>query len=748
MSKIREVTISGNEYFLDTIIGYDGEHKITNLNIKLPSELISDDIDHYTVEFQTQNGDVISSGNIQQNGGYVVVSPWQDVMVFGQLKFQVTAWAMTGDTIDKIAKSPVITRLVGESVDGDAVLLDENVGGLMVELQQLIANYPVMMGTFTAGDEWDFELVDGLLNIVYVPATDGEDGLNGITPEIGENGNWFVDGVDTGILADVSLIDLSGYELNSNKVTSINSNSTDEQYASAKLIYTELLSKLSAEYPEVPTQSNFLRDDGVFAEVYETVEKFSDLPENGTIALVQNDEVITQEQSDFEADIEYDLFVNPQIPLDFDFEVTLIHSESEFDNGAITLTLNTTELSHPVFTIEAKITDGQIVTVKQWHYAENEIISETLTILKGWSAVEFVDDVVIKNESISYTDLPNLDGTFIEANSLGGTYFSETPYSMNKAGLYEFNGSWERVDNDKSLWCKSTGYFSTANGYDTTASGSVATANGIDTTASGSVATANGIDTTASGDAATANGISTTASGTAATANGSNTTASGDAATANGISTTASGTAATANGSNTTASGDAATANGYGTTASALAATANGEGTTASGAASASFGRYTNAKHASSTIVGKFGETNTDTLFAVANGTSTANKSLALNVATDIAEFAVPVISPRRYEYYSQEVDKIKPYILNLDIVLDYRLYNLPDNPKIGFCGEFELLIHVTSQLATISFNTAVWWEDGTPHVFDAGTHLIKGFYNPLGDVWALKAEKYALPPT
>lgn len=281
MIKIREIIISGTDYSLDTIIGYDGEHKITNLNIKLPPELISDDIDHYTVEFQTQNGDVISSGNIQQNGGYVIVSPWQDVMVFGQLKFQVSAWAMTGDTIDKIAKSPVITRLVGESVDGDAVLLDENVGGLMAELQELIANYPVTMGSFTAGDSWNFELEDGLLNITYVLAVDGVDGDDGITPETGENGNWFMDGVDTGILADASLIDLSDYELQSNKVTSIDVNSTDEEYPSAKLLYSELLSKLSAAYPEVPTQSSFLRDDGVFAEVAtfdnaDVLEKFDE----------------------------------------------------------------------------------------------------------------------------------------------------------------------------------------------------------------------------------------------------------------------------------------------------------------------------------------------------------------------------------------------------------------------------------------------------------------------------------------
>lgn len=177
MSKIREITIT--DYTLNTIIGYDGEHKITNLNIKLPAEMISGDIDYYTVEFETSAGDIVPSGHLSQSGGYIVISPWQQVMIEGTLKFQVIAWGLTGDTIDKIAKSPVISRLVGESVDGDSVLIDEEVSGLMAELQALIANYPVIMGTFTEGSAWDFELVAGALNITYVPAVNGVDGMDG-----------------------------------------------------------------------------------------------------------------------------------------------------------------------------------------------------------------------------------------------------------------------------------------------------------------------------------------------------------------------------------------------------------------------------------------------------------------------------------------------------------------------------------------------------------------------------------------
>lgn len=104
--------------------------------------MISDDIDYYTVDFQTSAGNVVSSAHLQQNGGYIIVPLWQQTTINGELKFQVKAWALAGDIVDKIAMTPLITRIIGKSVDGNAVLLNEEVGGLMAELQSLIANYP------------------------------------------------------------------------------------------------------------------------------------------------------------------------------------------------------------------------------------------------------------------------------------------------------------------------------------------------------------------------------------------------------------------------------------------------------------------------------------------------------------------------------------------------------------------------------------------------------------------------------
>jgi hypothetical protein len=97
------------------------------------------------------------------------------------------------------------------------------------------------------------------------------------------------------------------------------------------------------------------------------------------------------------------------------------------------------------------------------------------------------------------------------------------------------------------------GPYSTAMGYQTTASGGGSAAMGYQTTASGTYSTAMGYQTTASGDRSTAMGNSTTASGPFSTAMGNNTNASGNYSTAMGSNTTANGYISTAMGNNTTA---------------------------------------------------------------------------------------------------------------------------------------------------------------------------------------------------
>ena len=151
---------------------------------------------------------------------------------------------------------------------------------------------------------------------------------------------------------------------------------------------------------------------------------------------------------------------------------------------------------------------------------------------------------------------------------------------------------------------ESSGEFSTATGYGTTASASHSTAMGYGTTASGQVSTAMGGQTVASGGTSTAFGAQTKATGLYSTAIGYGTNSSGESATAMGALTSATGLFATAMGARTKASGPFSTAMGGFTTASGLDSTSMGARTIASGIYSTSSGYGTVAKGEAATAMG------------------------------------------------------------------------------------------------------------------------------------------------
>lgn len=125
------------------------------------------------------------------------------------------------------------------------------------------------------------------------------------------------------------------------------------------------------------------------------------------------------------------------------------------------------------------------------------------------------------------------------------------------------------------------------------------------------------------------------ASGNGSFAGGLYCIASGSQAHAQGYMARAQGAYSHAEGQNTKATGNNAHAEGNNTTADGGGAHAEGNGTAAQGAYSHAGGLQTRATANYSTIVGQYGETNADTLFAVANGTSSTDKKLAFEVKQD-----------------------------------------------------------------------------------------------------------------
>jgi hypothetical protein len=173
-----------------------------------------------------------------------------------------------------------------------------------------------------------------------------------------------------------------------------------------------------------------------------------------------------------------------------------------------------------------------------------------------------------------------------------------------------------------------TAQFSTASGYDTTASGINSTAFGRLTIAANTDSTAFGSNTTASGYASTAWGGSTNASGTRSTAFGSNTTASGDTATAWGANTNASGLRSTSWGLSTNASGNYSTSWGRNTTASGNYSTASGYDNIAKSYGETSLGLFSTTGNTGNPSIW----VGSDNIFNIGNGTSLSGRSSALTI--------------------------------------------------------------------------------------------------------------------
>ena len=148
----------------------------------------------------------------------------------------------------------------------------------------------------------------------------------------------------------------------------------------------------------------------------------------------------------------------------------------------------------------------------------------------------------------------------------------------------------------------------------------------------GAYSTAEGFDTTASGESSHAEGSNTTASGSYSHAEGSNTIASEYASHAEGSNTIASEYASHAEGGKTTASGNLSHAEGSRTTASGNFSHAEGSNTTASGSYSHAEGSNTIAKGESQHVQGKYNIADETSAFIIGNGSGDNVRSNAMKV--------------------------------------------------------------------------------------------------------------------
>jgi hypothetical protein len=268
------------------------------------------------------------------------------------------------------------------------------------------------------------------------------------------------------------------------------------------------------------------------------------------------------------------------------------------------------------------------VTNTVWTHSGNGLAT-------GWNS--------LSNGGTNYWTLQGALGTEIKNTNTGGLWSANTttvttdPGTINPpiigAGTRMFwmpaKSAFRAGTVSGTQWdAGQIGTWSSAMGYNTTASGVVSTAMGYVTTASGLYSTAMGFSTVADGFASTAMGYNTTASGNYSTAMGYGTTASGDHSTAMGFGTTASGFYSTATGQSTIASGYSSTAMGIQTTASGYYSTAMGVSNTTRSYSSLAIGQF-NDSIATSSLTGWVA---TDPVFYIGNGTASNNRHNAMVV--------------------------------------------------------------------------------------------------------------------
>ena len=134
------------------------------------------------------------------------------------------------------------------------------------------------------------------------------------------------------------------------------------------------------------------------------------------------------------------------------------------------------------------------------------------------------------------------------------------------------------------------------------------------------------------GKYSTAEGWNTTASNEGSHAEGIRTISSGYTSHAEGYYTTASSVSSHAEGTSTRASGNGSHAEGSYTTASGIDSHAEGSGATASGNGSHAEGSYTIANNEAEHASGKFNVSNEDTLFSVGDGVNSENRHNAFEI--------------------------------------------------------------------------------------------------------------------
>lgn len=180
----------------------------------------------------------------------------------------------------------------------------------------------------------------------------------------------------------------------------------------------------------------------------------------------------------------------------------------------------------------------------------------------------------------------------------------------------------------EGMGTRANGSQSHAEGMDTFAMGAQSHAEGVGTQANAFTSHAEGNGTVASAAQSHAEGYRTVASGQSSHAEGQQTEASGTFSHAQGIRSYAKGYATFTSGADVEASGDVSVAMGKSAKATGRASMAVGESVEASASQSMALGHGVVAKQQGQVVIGRYNADDSDAVFIVGNGTSSARKNV------------------------------------------------------------------------------------------------------------------------
>jgi len=182
------IDFTGADAPVDFFAGYTGEANNTELVIRLPENLCSEDVDYYRIQFKTACRGHIQSGKLYAEDGVLTLTLWYELLRnSGTLLMQMSAYDFEDNELVRLGKTPIATLKVKPSIPPGAQG-DTDIYGMEAEIEELIqlhskGDCSVMVNTFT---DLPVGVKAGTLALVHSPPPKYE------VPDL----QTFVDGVN------------------------------------------------------------------------------------------------------------------------------------------------------------------------------------------------------------------------------------------------------------------------------------------------------------------------------------------------------------------------------------------------------------------------------------------------------------------------------------------------------------------------------------------------------------------------